>query len=84
MGRISHTNFKMCVVIFKIVTSKNHIELRVPGKISDRICDPVPILVKIRLPEFSKAKVFLGDDKGEFSKGTVRWWWVSQTSCCIL
>jgi hypothetical protein len=33
MGRISHTNFKNRMVISRIATSKNHIELLVPGQI---------------------------------------------------
>jgi hypothetical protein len=33
MGRISHTNLKNRMVISGVVTSKNHIELLVPGKI---------------------------------------------------
>ena len=33
MGRISHTNLKNRMVIFRIATSKNHIELLVPGQI---------------------------------------------------
>jgi hypothetical protein len=33
------------MVIFSIETSKNHIELLVPGQIGDRIRDPVQILV---------------------------------------
>jgi hypothetical protein len=39
MGRISHTNLKNRMVISRIATSKNHIELLVP------ICDPGQILV---------------------------------------
>ena len=33
MGRISHTNLKKRMVISRIATSKNHIELLVPGQI---------------------------------------------------
>jgi hypothetical protein len=33
MGRISHTNLKVRMVICGIATSKNHIELLVPGQI---------------------------------------------------
>jgi hypothetical protein len=33
MGRISHTNLKLRMVISGIVTSNNHIELLVPGQI---------------------------------------------------
>jgi hypothetical protein len=33
MGRISHTNLKNRIVISKIATSKNHIEVLVPGQI---------------------------------------------------
>jgi hypothetical protein len=33
MGRISHTNLKIRMVISIIATSKNHIELLVPGQI---------------------------------------------------
>ena len=33
MGRISHTNLKNRMVIFRIATLKNHIELLVPGQI---------------------------------------------------
>ena len=33
MGRISHTNLKIRILIYGIATSKNHIELLVPGKI---------------------------------------------------
>ncbi len=33
MGRISHTNLKIRMVISEIATSKNHIELLVPGQI---------------------------------------------------
>jgi hypothetical protein len=33
MGRISHTNLKNRMVIFRIATSKKHIELLVPGQI---------------------------------------------------
>ena len=33
MGRISHTNLKIRMVISGIATSKNHIELLVPGQI---------------------------------------------------
>ena len=33
IGRISHTNLKIRMVISKIATSKNHIELLVPGQI---------------------------------------------------
>jgi hypothetical protein len=33
MGRISHTNLKNRMVISGIATSKNHIELLVPGQI---------------------------------------------------
>jgi hypothetical protein len=33
------------MVISEIATSKNHIELLVPGQIWDRIRDPVQILV---------------------------------------
>jgi hypothetical protein len=33
MGRISHTNLKICMVISSIATSKNHIELQAPGQI---------------------------------------------------
>jgi hypothetical protein len=33
MGRISHTNLKIRMVISRIATSKNHIELLVPGQI---------------------------------------------------
>ena len=32
-GRISHTNLKIRMVIFRFATSKNHIELLVPGQI---------------------------------------------------
>ena len=45
MGRISHTNLKIRMVISRIATSKNHIELLVPGQIWDRIRDPGQILV---------------------------------------
>jgi hypothetical protein len=47
MGRISHTNLKNRMVISRIATSKNHIELHilVPGQILDRIRDPGQILV---------------------------------------
>jgi hypothetical protein len=40
-----HTNLKIRMVISGIATSKNHIELLVPGQIWDRICDPGQILV---------------------------------------
>jgi hypothetical protein len=33
MGRISHTSLKIRAVIYGIATSKNHIELLVPGQI---------------------------------------------------
>jgi hypothetical protein len=33
MGRISHTNLKIRMVISRSATSKNHIELLVPGQI---------------------------------------------------
>ena len=33
MGRISHTNLKNRMMISRIATSKNHIELLVPGQI---------------------------------------------------
>jgi hypothetical protein len=33
MGRISHTNLKNRMLISRIATSKNHIELLVPGQI---------------------------------------------------
>jgi hypothetical protein len=39
MGRISHTNLKNRTVISRIATSKNHIELLVPGQIRDRSTD---------------------------------------------
>ena len=44
-GRISHTNLKIRMVISGIATSKNHIELLVPGQIWDQICDHRKILV---------------------------------------
>ena len=40
-----HTNLKNRMVISAVATSKNHIELLVPGQIWDRICDPGQILV---------------------------------------
>jgi hypothetical protein len=45
MGRIFHTNLKIRMVISGIATAKNHIELLVPGQISDRIRDPKQTLV---------------------------------------
>ena len=45
MGRISHTNLKNRMVISGVATSKNHIELLVPGQIWDRIRDPQQIMV---------------------------------------
>jgi hypothetical protein len=50
--------FKNRIVISRIATSKNHIELLVPGQIWDRIGDPERILVEIRPPEFSKTEFF--------------------------
>jgi hypothetical protein len=40
MGRISHTNLKNRMVIYGVATSKNHIELLVPGQIWDQFRDP--------------------------------------------
>jgi hypothetical protein len=37
--------YKFRMVISRIATSKNHIELLVPGQIWDGICDPEQILV---------------------------------------
>jgi hypothetical protein len=45
MGRISHTNLKIRMVISRIATLKNHKELLVPGQICDWIRDPEQILV---------------------------------------
>jgi hypothetical protein len=50
--------FKIRMVISRIATSKNHIELLVPGQIWDWICDPEQILVLIRPSATSKPKVF--------------------------
>jgi hypothetical protein len=37
MGRISHTNFKNRMVISRIATAKNHIELHVDLLVPDQI-----------------------------------------------
>jgi hypothetical protein len=59
IGRISHTNLKIRVAIYRIATSKNHIEVLVPGEIWDRFCDPEQTLVKIGLSATSRPEVLL-------------------------
>jgi hypothetical protein len=56
MGRISHTSLKKRIVISGIATSKNHIELLVPGRFDLRQ---------------RRNRKFLGDDQGFLSKRTV-------------
>jgi hypothetical protein len=75
------------MVISGIATSKNHIELLVPGQIRDRSCDPGQILVQKRPSTFSvcgthcvrgtqklrqhRNRKFLDDDQGCLSERTV-------------
>ena len=60
------------MVIFGIATSKNHIELLVPGQIWDRIRDLSTFWSTSRynFQNFRNRKV-LGDDQELLSKGTV-------------
>ena len=75
IGRISHTNFKNCMVIYRIATSKNHIELQlywspVRSETGFVILNKFWSRTRYGLQNFRK-RFFLGDDHGELSKGTV-------------
>jgi hypothetical protein len=54
MGRISHTNLKIRMMISRIATSKNHIELLVPSQIGDRIRDPELALFRFCKQKYQK------------------------------
>jgi hypothetical protein len=68
MGRISHTNLKNRMVISGVVTSKNHIELLVPGKTGFVILGEFWSRFDLRQRRNQK---FLGDDQGCLSEQTV-------------
>jgi hypothetical protein len=70
MGRISHTIFKNRMVISRMATSKNHIELLVPGQIWDRIRDPGKFWSRFVLRQHRNQK-FLDDDQGCLNVRTV-------------
>jgi hypothetical protein len=60
------------MVISRIATSKNHIELLVPVRSETGFVILSKFWSRYDLQNFRKRK-FLGDDQGELSKGTVNY-----------
>jgi hypothetical protein len=84
--------FKNRMVIFGVATSKNQIELPMPGQIWDRIRDPEQTMVLIRPPEFSKTKVFgrrpgrveqSHSIKSQFKINYFQFWKIPRNYCSI-
>jgi hypothetical protein len=70
MGRISHTNLKNRMVISRIATSKNHIELLVPVRSETGFVILGKFWSRFDLRQH-RNRIFLGDDQGRLSERTV-------------